>query len=87
MLTDQGIECFGIVVVAIASQQIAVALLMGAFVVGVFWQVRSVPEIGLHTTLRNVVNRVDPNFVVIHYPLFTALAPTRYSVVRRRRGR
>src|SRR5438477_5074058 len=43
---------------------LSVALLMGAFVVGVFWQVRSVPEIGLHTTLRNVVNRVDPNFVV-----------------------
>ena len=29
---------------------------------GVIWQVlQSVPEIGLHTTLRNVVNRADPH--------------------------
>jgi transcriptional regulator with GAF, ATPase, and Fis domain len=34
-------------------------------VAGVFWQVLSIPEIGLHTTLRNVVNRADPNFLVI----------------------
>ncbi len=40
---------------------LSTALLMFAFVVGVFSQVHSVPEIGLHTTLRNVVNRADPN--------------------------
>jgi transcriptional regulator with GAF, ATPase, and Fis domain len=33
--------------------------LIFVFVAGVFFQVQSVPEIGLHTTLRNVVNRVD----------------------------
>src|SRR3979411_2295152 len=42
---------------------LSVALLMGAFVAGVFWQVQSVPEIGLHTTLRNVVNRADPDYL------------------------
>jgi transcriptional regulator with GAF, ATPase, and Fis domain len=42
---------------------LTVAAMMCAFVGGVFWQVLTVPEIGLHTTLRNVVNRVDPNSV------------------------
>jgi transcriptional regulator with GAF, ATPase, and Fis domain len=42
---------------------VAVSLLMIAFVAGVLWQVQTVPEIGLHTTLRNVVNRVDPQSV------------------------
>ena len=40
---------------------LSAGLLICAFVAGVFWQVlQSVPEIGLHTTLRNVVNRADP---------------------------
>ena len=43
---------------------LAVALAMSAFVAGVFWQVESLPEIGLHTTLRNVVNRVDTDLVL-----------------------
>jgi transcriptional regulator with GAF, ATPase, and Fis domain len=43
---------------------LAVALVMSAFVIGVFWQVQTLPEIGLHTTLRNVVNRVDTSLVL-----------------------
>ncbi|HEY1378874.1 MAG TPA: sigma 54-interacting transcriptional regulator [Gemmataceae bacterium] len=42
---------------------LTVALAMGGFVVGVFWQVQTLPEIGLHTTLRNVVNRADPDYL------------------------
>src|SRR2546423_1899208 len=38
---------------------LTVAIAMGAFVTGVFWQFETVGEIGLHTTLRNVVNRAD----------------------------
>ena len=37
---------------------------MSAFVTGLLWQVQTVPEIGLHTTLRNVVNRVDTQRVL-----------------------
>lgn len=42
---------------------LSAALLVVGFVGGVLWQVQSVPEIGLHTTLRNVVNRADPDFL------------------------
>jgi transcriptional regulator with GAF, ATPase, and Fis domain len=42
---------------------IAIAVLMASYVTGVFWQVQTVPEIGLHTTLRNVVNRADPEYL------------------------
>jgi transcriptional regulator with GAF, ATPase, and Fis domain len=42
---------------------LSVAVVVACFVVGVFSQVQSVPEIGLHTTLRNVVNRADPSFL------------------------
>src|SRR3954447_12995750 len=42
---------------------LSVSVLMAAFGVGIFWQVQSVPDIALHTTLRNVVNRADSNYL------------------------
>lgn len=42
---------------------LSVSAVMVTFVVGVIWQVESVPDIGLHTTLRNVVNRADANAI------------------------